>query len=113
MTASNLDHLARLHTVDGLVVPRIAHALAGGAEPELVWRNDVGGLSFRLGDRFLKWNPASTGIHVRSAGIGIGIGMVYVVAPTPTPPWQSYGGCVPVRTKDSVGSCRWRTGLRR
>jgi kanamycin kinase len=30
----------------------------------LEWRNDVGGLSFRLGggDRFVEWNPRSTGI---------------------------------------------------
>jgi kanamycin kinase len=64
MTEPNFDHLARLHTLDGLTVPRIARELAGVAEPELVWRNELGGLTFRLGDRFLKWNPASTGIDL-------------------------------------------------
>jgi kanamycin kinase len=64
MTGPNFDHLARLHTLDGLAVPGIVHALAGEGEPELVWRNELGGLTFRLGDRFLKWNPTSTGIDL-------------------------------------------------
>lgn len=64
MTGPNFDHLARQHALDGLAVPGIVHALAGCAEPELVWRNELGGLTFRLGDRVLKWNPASTGIDL-------------------------------------------------
>jgi kanamycin kinase len=32
--------------------------------PELVWRNELGGLTFRLGSRFVKWNPRTTGIDV-------------------------------------------------
>ncbi len=31
---------------------------------ELVWRNDLDGLTFRVGGRFLKWNPRSTGIDL-------------------------------------------------
>ena len=39
--------------------------LAGdGPPPELAWRNDLGGLTFRLADRYLKWNPPSTGIDL-------------------------------------------------
>ena len=64
MTGPKFDHLARLQTLDGLAVPGIVHALAGEDEPELVWRNELGGLTFRLGDRFLKWNPASSGIDL-------------------------------------------------
>ena len=64
MTGPKFDHLARLQTLDGLAVPGIVHALAGEGEPELVWRNELGGLTFRLGDRFLKWNPASSGIDL-------------------------------------------------
>jgi kanamycin kinase len=60
----DFDHLGRLHRLDGLAVPRIVHAMARGDEPELVWRNDLGGLTFRLGDRYLKWNPAATGIDL-------------------------------------------------
>jgi kanamycin kinase len=64
MTEPNFDHLARLHTLDGRAVPGIVRALAGDREAELVWRNDLGGLTFRLGNRFLKWNPVSTGIDL-------------------------------------------------
>lgn len=55
------SHLAGLHTLEGLEVPRIARTLARGREPELVWRNELDGLTFRIGDRYLKWNPPSTG----------------------------------------------------
>ncbi|MBA2254398.1 MAG: phosphotransferase [Chloroflexi bacterium] len=56
--------LALLHTLRGLEVPPIARALAGGREPELVWRNDLDGLTFRIDDAYLKWNPRSTGIDL-------------------------------------------------
>ncbi len=45
-------------------VPRIVRELAGSHEPELVWRNDLDSLTFRIGAQFLKWNPASTGIDL-------------------------------------------------
>jgi kanamycin kinase len=35
-----------------------------GVEPELVWRNELGGLTFRLGDRYLKWSPRSAGVDL-------------------------------------------------
>ena len=56
--------LALQHTLRGLEVPPLARALAGGDEPELVWRNDLDGLTFRIGQRYLKWNPRSTGIDL-------------------------------------------------
>ncbi len=64
MTDRTFAELARQRTLRGLEVPRIARALAGGREPELVWRNDLDGLTFRIGDRYLKWNPRSTGIDL-------------------------------------------------
>ncbi len=57
------DHAVE-QAIAGSEVPPIAHALAGGREPELVWRNELGGLTFRIDDRFLKWNPRSTGIDL-------------------------------------------------
>jgi len=64
MSDPRFAELARQHTLGGLEVPRIARALAGGSEPELVWRNDLDGLTFRIGDRYLKWNPPSTGVDL-------------------------------------------------
>ena len=64
MGESSFGHLADLHSLRGSGVPRIARALAGDRDPELVWRNDLGGLTFRIGARFLKWNPRSTGIDL-------------------------------------------------
>jgi kanamycin kinase len=57
-------HLRELHTLQGQPVPPIARSLAGVLDPELVWRNDLGGLTFRVGDTYLKWNPAGTGIDL-------------------------------------------------
>ena len=56
--------LALQHTLGGQPVPPIVRTLAGGHEPELVWRNDLDGLTFRIGERYLKWNPPSTGIDL-------------------------------------------------
>jgi kanamycin kinase len=39
-------------------------ALAAGSIPELTWRNELGGMTFRVGDRFVKWSPRSTGIDL-------------------------------------------------
>jgi kanamycin kinase len=64
MTGSSSPDLSRQHTLLGLTVPRIARVLAGGMEPDLVWRNELDGLTFRIGDRYLKWNPRSTGVDL-------------------------------------------------
>lgn len=45
-------------------VPKVVVDLADGAEPELVWRNDLGGLTYCVGDRYIKWNPRSTGVDL-------------------------------------------------
>jgi kanamycin kinase len=45
-------------------VPGVVLDLAGGDPVELAWRNDLGGLTFRIGDRFVKWNPRRTGIEL-------------------------------------------------
>ncbi|MEM9464089.1 MAG: aminoglycoside 3'-phosphotransferase [Actinomycetota bacterium] len=52
------------HTLGDDPVPPVVYELAEGAEPELVWRNELGGLTFRLGDRFVKWNPRATGVDL-------------------------------------------------
>lgn len=45
-------------------IPAAVTALAGGLTPEPAWVNELGGLTFRIGDRFVKWNPRSTGIDL-------------------------------------------------
>lgn len=64
MTDPGFEHLAALHWVDAHEVPAVVRRLAGDAEPEPVWRNELGGLTFRIGTRFVKWNPRSSGIDL-------------------------------------------------
>lgn len=45
-------------------MPDLAVRLNGGAVPELVWRNELDGLTFRVRDGYLKWCPASAGIDL-------------------------------------------------
>jgi kanamycin kinase len=35
-----------------------------GRPVKLAWRNELGGLTFRIENQFLKWNPQSTGIDL-------------------------------------------------
>lgn len=49
-------------------IPDIVRELAAEDEAELVWRNELGGLTFRIIDRFVKWNPRSTGIDLEREG---------------------------------------------
>lgn len=61
MTGGRFSALAAQHTLGGARVPPVVIELAAGRPTELVWRNDLGGLTFRIGDAFVKWNPRSTG----------------------------------------------------
>ena len=40
------------------------HEFAAGGNVTLSWRNIRGGLTFQFADRFIKWNPRSTGIDL-------------------------------------------------
>jgi kanamycin kinase len=57
-------HLASLHQLGDDPIPPVVLELAAGSGVELVWRNELGGLTFRLDDRYVKWNPRSTGIDL-------------------------------------------------
>ena len=57
-------HLAAQHTLGAERIPHAVRELAGSAEPELVWRNELGGLTFRFANRYVKWNPRGTGIDL-------------------------------------------------
>lgn len=46
-------------------VPAVIRALAGDEPVRQVWRNELGGLAFALGeDRYVKWTPAASGIDL-------------------------------------------------
>ncbi|WP_019928634.1 aminoglycoside 3'-phosphotransferase [Nocardia sp. BMG111209] len=51
-----------------VVVPEVVAALAGGEVTRVVWRNELGGLTFVCGvgqrRRYLKWTPAESGIDL-------------------------------------------------
>ncbi|MBI5161003.1 MAG: phosphotransferase [Micrococcales bacterium] len=41
--------------------PAIVDALADGSVPRLAWRNELGGQTWRIGDRYVKWSPRRLG----------------------------------------------------
>ena len=48
----------------GTPIPDRVRAAAGARELVPVWRNELGGLTYRAGERYLKWNPAGSGIDL-------------------------------------------------
>ncbi|MEM7271991.1 MAG: phosphotransferase [Actinomycetota bacterium] len=52
------------HSLGDQAIPPVVVDVAAGAAPELVWRNELGGLTFRIDDRYLKWNPNHTGVDL-------------------------------------------------
>ncbi len=64
MGDDEFSHLADLHTLGDDPIPPVVLDLAAGADVDLVWRNELGGLTFRLTDRYVKWNPKQTGIDL-------------------------------------------------
>ena len=66
------DRVAYLDPVQGasayggsMELPAPVAALAvAGEQIDIVWRNELGGLTYRVGDRYLKWNPRHTGIDL-------------------------------------------------
>lgn len=59
-----LPHGAPLGPLHGAPIPEVVLGMAGSRAPELVWRNESGGLTFRVENRFVKWNPRHTGIDL-------------------------------------------------
>ena len=60
----DFSRLASQHTLGDDPIPAIVLELADGGPVDLVWRNELGGLTFAVGDRFVKWNPRHTGIDL-------------------------------------------------
>jgi kanamycin kinase len=64
MTEPDFSNLGAWHTLGDVAVPRIVADLSQGCPIELVWRNELGGLTFRIGNQFVKWTPPLTGIDL-------------------------------------------------
>lgn len=83
----DFSHLADLHTLGDQEVPAVVLELASGSGVELVWRNELGGLTFRCADRFIKWNPRSTGIDLGRERVRL----EWIAARHPAPPVVDWG----------------------
>lgn len=64
MTEPDFERYAAQHLLGDQPIPTVVLELAHGVAPALVWRNDLGGLTFRIADRFVKWNPTTTSIDL-------------------------------------------------
>ncbi|MBA3764546.1 MAG: aminoglycoside 3'-phosphotransferase [Actinobacteria bacterium] len=64
MTEPDFSDLAAQHSLGDDPVPEPVAERAHGRPVELVWRNDLGGLTFRIDDEFVKWNPRRTGVDL-------------------------------------------------
>jgi kanamycin kinase len=64
MTEADFSWLAAQHTLGDDPIPDVVKGLAGDGDAELAWRNELGGLTFRIGDGFVKWNPRGSGIDL-------------------------------------------------
>ena len=62
------EDLDAYHVLGGDAVPTIVGQVADGRPVEFVWRSEVGGLTFRTGDRYVKWYPTDTGIVLAREG---------------------------------------------
>lgn len=68
--------------------PRIVRELAGDADAVLVWQNELGGLTYRFGERYVKFNPRTTGIDLERESVRLG----WIAARHPAPTPIEYGG---------------------
>jgi kanamycin kinase len=64
LSEPDFSSLAAQHTLGDDPVPAAVLELAAGRPAELVWRNDLGGLTFRVGGVHVKWNPPRTGVDL-------------------------------------------------
>ena len=87
MTDPDFFTLAEQHTLGDDPVPETVIRFADGRAIDLVWRNELGGLTFRIGDNFVKWNPRRTGIDLDRERVRLG----WISARHPAPRVVSFG----------------------
>lgn len=112
MTESeDFSHLAALHALGNDAIPNVVVDLARGRPTDLVWRNELGGLTFRIGDRYVKWNPRRSGIDLERERVRL----EWMTNKHPAPRVVAYGSDDEVQwliTKAIPGECafgdEWR-----
>ncbi|MFE9427892.1 aminoglycoside 3'-phosphotransferase [Kitasatospora sp. NPDC006697] len=62
-------------------VPEAVLALAGREPAEAVWQNEAGGLTFRVGERFVKWTPAGSGLDLAAEAVRLRWARAFAVVP--------------------------------
>ena len=87
MTAPDAAALAAQHTLGDDPIPEVVVELAGDRPLALAWRNELGGLTFAMGDEFVKWNPRRTGVDLRLERMRL----EWVAGRHPAPRVLSYG----------------------
>jgi kanamycin kinase len=83
----DLAHLGGVPAAGEVSVPPVVAELAGDATPELLWRNQLGGLTYRVDDTYVKWNPLHTGIDLERECSRL----EWISARHPAPPVRSCG----------------------
>lgn len=83
----DLAHLGGVPAAGQVSVPPVVAVLAGEVTPELVWRNQLGGLTYRVDDTYVKWNPLHTGIDLERERSRL----EWISARHPTPQVRSFG----------------------
>ena len=63
--SDDFSHLADLHNLGDEPIPPVVTEFAAGRPFDLEWRNELGGLTFHVGDHFIKWNPRRSGIDLQ------------------------------------------------
>lgn len=64
MTGQEWPDLSNQHLLGDHPIPRIVCELSVDSEAEFVWQNELGGLTFRIDDRFVKWNPRDNDVDL-------------------------------------------------
>ncbi|MDH6141418.1 aminoglycoside phosphotransferase [Kitasatospora sp. GP30] len=62
-------------------VPQSVVELAGGQPLRVVWRNVLGGLTFQVGARFVKWAPVGSGLDLGAEAVRLGWAGRFAVVP--------------------------------
>ena len=64
MTSQDFAAIATQHSLGDDPIQEVVLRITAGCPAELVWRNELGGLTFRIDETSAKWNPRRTGVDL-------------------------------------------------